>query len=87
VATALIVAGISGDHANYLAHGGLDFIIGDGKLQYGPQYNWESCYSARVMPGVLTTLDLPHIVNPAFNQARGPVWVESLRVHLEFGKK
>jgi high affinity Mn2+ porin len=87
VATALIVAGISGVHANYLAHGGLDFIIGDGKLQYGPEYNWESYYSARVMPGVFTTLDFQHIVNPAFNQARGPVWVESVRVHLEFGKK
>ena len=87
VATALIVAGISGVHANYLAHGGLDFIIGDGKLQYGPEYTWESYYSARVLPGVFTTFDLQHIANPAFNQARGPLWVESVRVHLEFGKK
>jgi high affinity Mn2+ porin len=87
VATALIVAGLSGVHANYLAHGGLDFIIGDGKLQYGPEYTWESYYSAQVRPGVFTTFDIQHIVNPAFNQARGPVWVESLRVHLEFGKK
>jgi high affinity Mn2+ porin len=87
VATALIVAGLSGVHANYLAHGGLDFIIGDGKLQYGPEYVWESYYSARVLPGVFTTFDLQHIANPAFNQARGPLWVESIRVHLEFGKK
>jgi high affinity Mn2+ porin len=87
VATGLFVAGISGVHANYLAHGGLDFIIGDGKLQYGPEYSWESYYSAELLPGVFTTFDLQHIANPAFNQSRGPVWVESLRVHLEFGKK
>jgi high affinity Mn2+ porin len=87
VATGLFVAGISGVHANYLAHGGLDFIIGDGKLQYGPEYSWESYYSAQLYPGVFTTFDIQRIANPAFNQARGPVWAESIRVHLEFGKK
>lgn len=87
VGTGLFVGGLSGVHASYLAHGGLDFIIGDGHLEYGPEYSWESYYSARLLPGVYTSFDLQHIVNPAYNQARGPVWVESIRVHLEYGKK
>jgi high affinity Mn2+ porin len=87
VATGLFVAGLSGVHASYLAHGGLDFLIGDGRLQYGPEYSWESYYSARLLPGVYTSFDLQRIANPAFNQDRGPVWAESIRLHLEFGKK
>src|SRR5205823_10147921 len=47
VATALTVSGLSGVHASYLTHGGLDFLIGDGALQYGPEYVWEKYYSAR----------------------------------------
>lgn len=85
--TGLMVGGLSGVHANYLAHGGLDFIIGDGHLEYGPEYSWETYYSAKVAPGVYTSFDLQHVVNPAYNQARGPVWVESIRIHLEYGKK
>ena len=87
VATALTVAGISGVHALYLARGGLDFLIGDGKLQYAPEYSWESYYSARLFPGFFTTFDLQHVANPAYNENRGPVWIYSLRLHLEFGKK
>jgi hypothetical protein len=37
---------------------------------------------------VLTTsLDAQYVVNPAYNLDRGPVWVGSLRVHMEVGKK
>jgi len=86
VATALTIGGISGVHASYLAHGGHDFLIGDGALQYGPEYVWESYYNARLFPGFFTTLDLQHVANPAYNQDRGPVWIWSLRLHIEFGK-
>jgi high affinity Mn2+ porin len=85
-ATALTVGGISGVHASYLAHGGNDFLIGDGALQYGPEYVWESYYNARLFPGFFTTLDLQHVANPAYNQDRGPVWIWSLRLHIELGK-
>lgn len=85
--SALTASGLSGVHASYLAHGGLDFIIGDGKLRYGPEYVWESYYSARLISGVFATFDLQHIANPAFNRDRGPVWVSSVRLHLEFGKE
>jgi carbohydrate-selective porin OprB len=83
-ATALTVCGLSGVHASYLAAGGLDFMIGDGGLRYGPEYVSETYYSARLFPGFFTTLDLQRIVNPAYNQARGPLWVASLRLHVEF---
>ncbi len=36
VATSLTAGGISGVHASYLARGGLDFLIGDGRLNYAP---------------------------------------------------
>ncbi len=83
VGTTLAVSGIAGVHAVYLSRGGFDYIIGDGKLRYGPEYVWESYYSARVLPGLFASFDLQRVVNPAYNQDRGPVWVESVRLHLE----
>jgi len=85
VASALTVAGLSGVHASYLAHGGYDFLIGDGRLTYAPEYVWESYYRARLLPGFFASLDAQHVSNPAYNQARGPVWIYSLRFHLELG--
>jgi high affinity Mn2+ porin len=87
VATELTVAGLSAVHALYLERGGLDFLIGDGQLNYRPEYVWETYYSARILKGFFATLDAQHIVNPAYNHDRGPLWAYSLRLHLEFGKK
>lgn len=87
VATGLTVSGISGVHRAYLARGGLDFLIGDGRLRYGPETIWESYYSARLLPGFWTAFDLQHVNNPAYNQDRGPLWISSLRLHLELGKE
>ncbi len=87
IATAFAAAGISGVHAVYLAMGGLDFLIGDGKLNYAPEYLWESYYSAHVVRGLTATFDVQHYGNPAFNHDRGPVWIESVRLHIEFGIK
>jgi len=84
-ATSFTASGIAGVHAVYLARGGLDFLIGDGKLHYAPEYVWESYYSARLIAGFFATFDLQRVANPAFNQDRGPVWVESIRLHMEFG--
>jgi high affinity Mn2+ porin len=84
--SAFTVSGLSGVHALYLARGGLDFIIGDGALRYGTERVWESYYSARVVEGFFTTINVQRIVNPAYNQDRGPLWVASLRLHLELNK-
>lgn len=86
-ATALTVSGISGVHASYLARGGLDFIIGDGALRYSLEYVTETYYNARLFPGFFATFDLQHVTNPAFNRDRGPVWISSIRLHLELGKE
>jgi carbohydrate-selective porin OprB len=82
----LTVSGISGVHALYLAKGGHDFLIGDGRLQYGPEYIWESYYSARLFPRMFASFDVQHVSNPAYNQDRGPVWISSVRLHIELGK-
>ena len=78
--------GVSGIHAQYLALGGHDFLIGDGRLRYGRENIWESYYSARLWPGMFASFDLQHVANPGYNQDRGPVWISSIRLHLELGK-
>jgi len=85
VATALTASGLSGVHAAYLAAGGLDFLIGDGRLNYAPEYVWESYYSARVSAHLTASFDLQYVVNPAYNHDRGPVWIESFRLHVAGG--
>ena len=85
--SAFAASGVSGVHAVYLARGGYDFLIGDGRLNYAPEYLWESYYSARLFPGFFATLDAQHYNNPAYNQDRGPVWIVGLRLHLELGLK
>jgi carbohydrate-selective porin OprB len=84
--TELTTSGISGAHALYLARGGYDFLIGDGRLQYGPEYIAETYYSARLLPGFFASIDLQHVSNPAYNQDRGPVWIPSIRLHVELEK-
>jgi len=79
--------GLSGVHALYLSRGGLDFIIGDGRQNYAPEYVWESYYSARLFAGFFATFDLQRVANPAYNRDRGPVWIESVRLHMEYGFK
>jgi high affinity Mn2+ porin len=85
-ASEVTVSGLSAVHAQYLARGGYDFLIGDGALRYGTENIWETYYNAKVYRGFFAGYDLQYVVNPAYNQDRGPVWVHSLRLHLEFGK-
>ena len=87
VAAEITVSGISGVHRLYLARGGFDFLIGDGRLNYAPETIFETYYRARLFPGFFATLDLQDIHNPAYNRDRGPVVVGSLRLHVEWGKK
>ena len=85
-ATEVTVSGLSAVHAQYLAAGGHDFLIGDGALRYGPEIIWESYYNARLFPSFFAGVDAQHVDNPAYNRQRGPVWIGSLRLHMEFGK-
>jgi high affinity Mn2+ porin len=85
--TSVTASGLSPVHREYLAAGGLDFLIGDGRLNYAPEYVWESFYSARVVPGFYATFDLQRDSNPAFNHDRGPVTIYSIRLHMALGLK
>jgi high affinity Mn2+ porin len=81
---AFVSSGISQAHAAYLANGGLGFILGDGGLTYGRETIEEAFYTAHVWRGIFVAFDLQHVNNPGYNQARGPVTVPGLRLHLEF---
>src|SRR5881396_3472375 len=71
-------------HREYLAAGGLGVFIGDGRINYRPEAILETYYSMNVFKNAWVTFDFQHIRNPAYNADRGPVTVESLRVHIEF---
>ncbi len=81
---AFVSSGISAAHQEYLADGGLGFILGDGGLTYGRETIEEAFYTAHVWRGIFAAFDLQHINNPGYNQVRGPVTVPGLRLHLEF---
>ncbi|MEC5215538.1 hypothetical protein RCH09_000469 [Actimicrobium sp. GrIS 1.19] len=44
----------------------------------------ELTYNAELGHGVWLGADLQRIANPAYNAARGPVSIGSLRLHTEF---
>jgi hypothetical protein len=75
---------IKKDHQNYLAAGGLGFLLGDGKLNYGRENILESYYTVHVWRGIYLAPGLQHINNPGYNRDRGPVIVPSFRAHIEF---
>jgi len=79
-----VTNGINHEHARYLAYGGLGFLLGDGKLNYGRENIVESYYTLHVWRGIFTAFDLQYMNNPGYNRDRGPVIVPSLRLHLEF---
>jgi high affinity Mn2+ porin len=81
---ALISNGISRDHQQYLALGGVGFILGDGALNYGRENIFEGYYTLHMWRGVFSSLDVQHINNPGYNRDRGPVLAVALRLHLEF---
>lgn len=81
---AFISNGISRAHQQYLALGGVGFLLGDGGLNYGRENIEEAYYTAHVWRGVFAAFDLQHINNPGYNRDRGPVLAPAARLHLEF---
>ena len=75
---------ISAAHARYLAMGGVDGFIGDGRLRAGPESVVEAFYSVNLLKAIWLSADYQHIWNPGFNQDRGPVDIFGARVHAEF---
>ena len=84
VAIAVVSNAIKADHQEYLKLGGLGFLLGDGKLNYGRENIVESYYTWHFWRGLSYSLDVQHIDNPGYNRDRGPIWVGSVRAHVDF---
>lgn len=83
VGLGVVVTHLSRFHQIYLSLGGLDFLIGDGTLNYAPEGAVEIYYLYKPIEPLGLTLDLQGVNNPAYNQDRGPVGILSFRAHLE----
>jgi high affinity Mn2+ porin len=84
VGLAGIVNGISKIHEEYLNNGGLGILIGDSMLPHpGPEQIIEAYYEFPVYSWIVT-FDYQFIVNPAYNEDRGPVSVIGARLHTQF---
>lgn len=81
---AFVTNAIKKDHQNYLAAGGVGFLLGDGHLNYGREDILESYYTVHVWRGIYLAPGVQHIVNPGYNRDRGPVTVPYFRAHVEF---
>jgi high affinity Mn2+ porin len=81
---AFVSNAIKKDHQTYLADGGLGFLLGDGRLDYGRENILETYYTVHVWRGIYLAPGLQHINNPGYNRDRGPVLVPSFRAHIEF---
>jgi len=81
---AFVSNGISRDHQQYLALGGLGFLLGDGRLNYGRENIVETYYTLHAWRGAYPSFGLQYVANPGYNRDRGPVLVPTLRLHLEF---
>jgi high affinity Mn2+ porin len=75
---------IKKDHQDYLKLGGLGFLLGDGKLNYAREDILEGYYNLHTWRGIYYALDLQYIDHPGYNKDRGPVLVESVRMHVDF---
>lgn len=80
---ALVSNGLAPDHREYLARGGLGFLLGDGALSYGPERIVEAYYTCALGLGLSLAFDVQHVAHPGYNRDRGPVTVFALRAHLD----
>jgi hypothetical protein len=84
VGVAVVSNGLSTPHRDYLALGGLGFLLGDGRLRYGRENIVETYYTAHLWRGLSASAGLQYIDHPGYNRDRGPVLVGMLRLHADF---
>ena len=86
LALAAVMNGLSPDHRTYLAAGGYGFMLGDGALNYTPEFITELYYSIDLPRyHAAITPDYQFAINPGYNRDRGgPIHVVAVRVHVEF---
>lgn len=81
---AAVEHGIVQVHRDYLADGGLGFLLGDGRLDYGPEQIAETYYRAQVGQFFQVSPDVQYVRNPGYNRDRGPATILSLRVNMRY---
>jgi high affinity Mn2+ porin len=81
-----LLDGLSEDHAQYLAAGGLGFLLGDGRLRYGTENIFEMYYRFEVpyVPFMQISPAIQHVDHPGYNEDRGPLYVYTIRVNLHY---
>jgi len=93
IGVSAMLNGISSNRRAYLHAGGISNFIGDTPypyagpsqtITYKPEQISEIYYNALLIQNVLLGVNYQHVMNPAYNAARGPVNVLSFRVHAEF---
>jgi len=84
IGLAFVSNAIKRDHQEYLKLGGLGFLLGDGNLNYAREDILEGYYTVHTWRGLYYALDAQYINHPGYNQDRGPVLVESVRMHVDF---
>ena len=84
IGVAVAINGLSKEHRDYIAAGGLGILIGDGMLNYREEKILEAFYAWYLLKGLILTLDYQFMVNPAYNADRGPISFFSARLHGEF---
>ena len=84
VGVAFVTNAIKKDHQNYLRLGGLGFLLGDGNLNYAREDILEAYYNVHAWRGLYYAVDYQNIQHPGYNQDRGPINVEGVRLHIDF---
>ena len=79
----MLFNGLSQAHRAYLAAGGVGFILGDGRLNYGPEEILETYYNWEIRKHINVTFDFQAVGNPGYNRDRGPVTIGGLRLHID----
>jgi high affinity Mn2+ porin len=84
IGVAFVSDAIERDHQNYLHYGGLGFLLGDGGLTYAREDILEWYYNAHLWRGYYMMTGGSQIFHPGYNAARGPVYVYTVRAHIDF---
>jgi high affinity Mn2+ porin len=84
IGIAYVTNAIKRDHQNYLHYGGLGFLLGDGGLTYGREDIVEWYYNVHLWRGFYMMTGGSQIAHPGYNKDRGPVYIPTVRAHIEF---
>lgn len=79
-----VINAISSDARRYFSAGGQGLLIGDGWMNYAQERITETFYRFQLNSRSHVSLNLQYILNPAYNQDRGPVTTVGARFHIDF---